>query len=84
MKIDLIQCTVKILQDGGHGATEVVKAGPGALRATEIPIIRAINDVSEGGADLCCIANAVVVGQVDVNSTVEIDRLRSVYGSPPA
>lgn len=82
MQFDLIQCTVRLNEDGNFGSTEVVKAGPGAVRASEIPILRFLHDV-EGGFDqgTCCIASARVVGQVEGRKSDEMDRLAAIYGT---
>lgn len=81
MKVDLIQCTVRIQDDGHFGNLEVVKSGPSALRATEIPLLRAKHDLGgASGPEACCIQNARVVGQTEIVTLEEAQRLTRTYG----
>jgi hypothetical protein len=80
MKLDLIECTVRLNYDGNPNLTEVVKAGPGALRATDIPVLRAIHDLGSDAGDAdCCIFGARVIGSIEVTQGDEMERLRATY-----
>lgn len=79
MKFEVVQCLVTLTQNGKSNLTQVVKAGPGAIRVTEIPILRFSNDIGDDDG-LCCIADAKVVGEVEDSRVNELDRLRERYG----
>lgn len=81
MEIERIQCTVRLFQNGKTELTTVVKAGPDALAATEIPIMRLDNDVADGlSLAECCIREAQVVGTFETTQAAEFERLKLKYG----
>lgn len=81
MKIQTVECTVRVAQKGNPNILEIVRTGPDALRVTEIPLIRHINEVSEGGEDAECAVRWVkVIGEEDVTVRDELARLRGIYG----
>lgn len=81
MKLETIQCTVRINVEGKFGMTEIVCAGPDALSATEIPLLRMRHDVANGLVkDECSIHNAVVVGETETDKATEFQRLIEKYG----
>lgn len=72
--VERIQCLVRMNYDGNAGLTTVLKSGPSAAYAFEIPLIRRMNDL---GMDVeeadCCITEAEVVGEV----TMTRDEIRA-------
>lgn len=81
MQFQVVQCLVRLNQNGNPNLTEIVKSGPDAIPVTEIPILRLINDVAEGGDDEgCCINQALVVRDMDSTKANEIKRLKQKYG----
>jgi hypothetical protein len=67
MKIDRIQCLVRMNYDGNPNLAQIPRSGPTAAYAFEIPLLRRLND---SGLDmdetLCCITEAEVVEQEDM------------------
>lgn len=80
MKIAKIQCLLRVNQDGNPNILHLPKAGPDAILVTEVPILRMINDIAEGGAEDCCIARVQQVDIVDVDRMQEVERLKAKYG----
>lgn len=81
MDIAKVECSVRLIQNGNTGLLTVSKAGPGAILVTEIPLLRRINDIEEGGADDCAVSDVRQVDVVkDVSRGAEIERLTSLYG----
>lgn len=80
MKMAVIKCLLRVNQDGNPNILHLPKAGPDALPVSEVPILRMINDVAEGGAEDCCITNVQQVNVLDVDRMPEIERLKSKYG----
>ena len=76
MEIDKIQCLVTLAAEGTPGMTQVVMAGPSALSAPEVVLMRAKNDVE----DICCISDAIVVDTVETSFAHERERLSEKYG----
>lgn len=68
MEVNMIECTVRLNLEGNTNLMTVPKAGPLALYAFEIPILRAMNDLEEGD-EACCIMDAKVVDTVDMSAT---------------
>lgn len=83
MKIAKVECQVRVMQEGNINNLTVWKVGPSAIHVTEIPILRRINDISEGGPEDCSITEAREVGTVEATSGAEIQRLKSIYGGRP-
>lgn len=81
MQFEKVQCLVRVLQDGNPGILSVMKSGPGAVSVTEIPILRAMNDIEGGGEDDCSISQAEVVGEYESSGANELNRLRRMYGN---
>lgn len=82
MEIDVVQCLVRVNQDGNTGILSVAKAGPDALPITEIPILRTLHEISEGGEEDCCITEVIHVGSITTTRANEIERLKLKYKSP--
>ena len=83
MEIEKVQCVVKVKQgkDDQARLLAVVKAGPSAIPASEIPILRSINDIATGMSEAeCCIGNAKVVGTFMTDKRAEYERLCMKYG----
>lgn len=81
MKFEKVQCLLRVDQAGSITTLSVSKSGPDALSVTEIPLLRAANDIQGGGDDDCCITMAQVVGDYDSTGANELHRLRRKYGS---
>lgn len=79
MKIDLIECTVRITYDGHPNLTEIVKAGASAVPASEIPLLRALHDTGMGDVSDCCIGHARKVGEFETTKANEIERIRTKF-----
>jgi len=77
MKIDKIQCLVRMNYDGNPNLTQTPRSGPSAAYAFEIPLLRAMNDSGEAGELHCCITEAEVVGQEEMTG----DQIRSFLSS---
>lgn len=81
MEIAKVSCLLRIMQKGDINNLIVPKAGPDALLVSEIPILRMINDIEEGGAeDDCCVSEVAQVDVVETTRGAEIDRLKEKYG----
>lgn len=80
MQIEKVQCLVRVTQNGQTNLTQIVLAGPDAIPVTEIPILRMINDINEGGEDDCCVTDVVGQGFIDTSKGNEIARLKQKYG----
>lgn len=80
MQVDLIQCTVRLNQKGNIGLSTIVKSGPSALRATEVPLLRMAHDTEGFDAGACCISEALVVGKVETTRAHELELLSQRYG----
>lgn len=80
MKIAVVECLLRVVQKGDVNNLSVPKAGPDALLVTEIPVLRVINDIEEGGAEDCCISEVVQTRIEDVTKSDELNRLREKYG----
>jgi len=81
MIVERIQCLIRLNQDGKTDLTQVVKAGPSAVLATEIPLLRMRHDVADGLLEEeCCISLAKVVGEVEISKVAEFERLKNRYG----
>lgn len=81
MKIQKVQCLIRVLQGGSVGSLVVPRSGPDAVPVTEIPILRMSNDIDGGGDEDCCISKAMVVGDYEASTKSEFDRLCSKYGA---
>lgn len=73
LDVQKIQCTVRLNLEGNTNLMTVVKAGPNALYAFEIPILRLMNDLDEGD-ELCCIGEAQMIGAEEMTN----DDIRAV------
>ena len=80
MKIAQVSCLLRLTQKGDVNNLSVPRVGPDALLVTEIPILRRINDIEEGGAEDCCVSDVVQVDVVDTTRANEIERLKMKYG----
>lgn len=80
MKIAKIECLLRVSQNGNINILQIPKAGPDALMVTEIPILRMINDIQEGGDSDCCISDVRQVDVVEADRNSEIERLKGKYG----
>ena len=62
-KVEKIQCLVRMNYDGNANLTQVLRSGPSAAYAFEIPLMRRMNDLGMDleGAD-CAVTEAEVVG----------------------
>lgn len=81
MKIERIQCLVRLNQKDRTDLTQIVMAGPSALPATEIPLLREKHDVADGLVEEeCCISMAKVVGEFETTKQQEFERLKLKYG----
>lgn len=81
MEIERIQCLVRLNQKGKTELATVVKAGPDAVPATEIPILRTFHDVGDGMIqEECSISAARVVGSFETTKAQEFERLKLKYG----
>lgn len=80
MQIEKVQCLVRVTQNGQTNLTQIVLAGPDAIPVTEIPILRMINDINEGGEDDCCVTDVVTMGTIETSKGNEIARLKRKYG----
>lgn len=81
MKYAVVECLLRLNQGGNPNLIEVSKTGPDALCVTEIPILRQINDVADGGAEDCCISDVRQVRTKEISRNLELERLRDKYGS---
>lgn len=81
MQIELVQCLVKLKLNDRNDMMQIVKAGPDAVPATEIPILRAKHDIASGMVqEECAISDAQVVGTVETTKAQEMERLILKYG----
>lgn len=81
MEIAKVECLLRVTQKGDINNLSVPKVGPDALMVTEIPILRIINDIDEGGEDDCCVSDVRMVDMVETKARAEVDRLKAKYGS---
>ena len=81
MQFEKVQCLVTLNQGGNVNLAAVAMAGPSALAAPEIPILRARHEVGDGGYTVPCISDALVVGSVEQTQASMLDSLRRKYGS---
>lgn len=83
MKIERIQCLVRMNYDGNPNLTVTLRSGPTAAYAFEIPLLRRLNDAGFGGDDLVpCITEAEVVGSEEMSSDEIRMFLSSRYKQP--
>ena len=81
MQIELVQCLVKLKLNDRNDMMQIVKAGPDAVPATEIPILRAKHDIGGGMVqEECAISDAHVVGTIETTKAQEFERLALKYG----
>lgn len=81
MQIERVQCLVRLNLNGKTDLMQVVKAGPDAVPASEIPLIRAKHDVASGmTVDECAVTRAEVVGVLETTKAEEFERLMIKYG----
>lgn len=81
MEIELVQCLIRLNQNGHYNLTQIVRAGPGAVPVTEIPILRMKHDMGDGMTEEeCSINRAQVVGSYETTKAQEFERLRLKYG----
>lgn len=81
MEIAQVSCILRLTQNGNVNMLSVPKFGPDALLVTEIPILRMINDIDEGGGeDDCCVTEVAQVDVVETTRSAEIQRLEGKYG----
>lgn len=82
MQIERVQCLVRLKLNDRNDMMQIVKAGPDALSAPEIPVVRALHDIGGGMvSDECCISVAEVVDTVETNKAEEMERLKLKYGA---
>jgi hypothetical protein len=84
MNMAKVNCLLRLTQKGNINILQVSKSGPDALLVSEIPILRKINDISEGGdgGEDCCISSLTQIDVVeDINRGHEIERLNIKYGN---
>lgn len=75
MEIDMVQCTVKLMQKDNNNLTTIVKAGPSACSPAEMVLLRMEHDAPGMADDSCCIGDAVVVGTRETSKQAEYERL---------
>lgn len=81
MEIAQVSCMLRLTQNGNINMLSVPKFGPDALLVTEIPILRMINDIEEGGDEEdCCVTEIAQVDVVETTRSAEIQRLEGKYG----
>jgi hypothetical protein len=80
MEIAKVECLLRITQKGDINNLSVPKFGPDAVLVSEIPILRIINDIDEGGEDDCCVSEVRMVSMEETTARAEIDRLKTKYG----
>lgn len=81
MEIAKVSCILRLTQNGNITMLSVPKFGPDALLVTEIPILRLVNDIDEGGdEDDCCVTEIAQVDVVETTRSAEIQRLEAKYG----
>lgn len=82
MEIAKVDCLLRLSQNGNINLLTVPKCGPDALLVTEIPILRMINDIEEGGGEEdCCVSDVAQVDVVKTSKSQEIERLKAKYGA---
>jgi len=79
MKLDLIQCTVRLQNDGQNDKTEIVKSGPDAITPAEAIVLMMQHSLDDG-PNGCAIRNAIKVGEIETTKQEEGFRLRRKYG----
>ena len=72
MDFDRLQCSIRLSAPENEVGTTVVKAGPGAISVTEVPILMALHGPG-------CFQSVKVVGTFESTKKAELDRLRQVY-----
>lgn len=80
MKMDLIQCTVKLNQKGNTELTEVIRSGPSAITPAEARVLIFQHRIPEDDESIC-IGDVVKVGEVERSKAEELARLRATYGT---
>lgn len=80
MKIDVIECTVKIMQNDDPGLLQIVKAGVGAIPVTEAAILMMRNSPDPHLAETNALGHVRLVGQIETNRGAELERLTRLYG----
>ena len=80
MQFERVQCLVRVLQNNNPDMLAVSKSGPDAISVTEIPILRALNDIQGGGAEDCSVTQVKVVGSYETSNANEVMRLAEKYG----
>lgn len=80
MKLEVIQCLIKLSDGGGSGLTEVIKAGPSAVTVPEIAILQALHNTEAEGPVRECVSRCRILETREVSSYDEIDRLGGIYG----
>lgn len=82
MQIAKVECLLRLSQNGNINLLSVPKFGPDAILVTEIPLLRMINDIEEGGGDEdCCVSEVTVIDMVETTRAAEIERLKAKYGT---
>jgi hypothetical protein len=83
MQIERVQCLVKLKLNDRNDLSQIVKSGPDAVPATEIPLLRAKHDLASGMTEAeCAISMAEVVDVIEISKPEEYERLCLKYGKP--
>jgi hypothetical protein len=83
MQIERVQCLVKLKLNDRNDLSQIVKSGPDAVHATEIPLLRAKHDLASGMTEAeCAISMAEVVDVIEISKAEEYERLCLKYGKP--
>lgn len=83
MQIERVQCLVRLKLNDRNDLMQVVKAGPDAVPASEIPLLRAKHDLGGGMVEAeCSISMAEVVEVLETTKAEEFERLCLKYGKP--
>lgn len=81
MKFQKVKCLLRMNQGGNVNLAAVSFAGPSALFAPEIPILRARHEVGEEGMAAPCFTLVEKVGEVDETASNMLNMLRRKYGA---
>lgn len=82
MEFAKVACLLRLTQNGNVNNLSVPKAGVDAIVVTEIPLLRAINDIEAGGDEDCCVSEVRQVDVIQSSNAREIERLCQKYGKP--
>lgn len=82
-KVEKIQCLVRMNYDGNPNLSTVLRSGPSAAYAFELPLLRRMNDLGMDVEELdCCITEAEVVEVVEMTRDDIKRELRNRYKAP--